>query len=207
MAVFGDNFYSRFVVWAKIVLPLLALAILSSLFLFSKSHKPDSGVRLFSGNLSKFASKERITGPKFAGMTPSGIAIELSAKEGSPSITGGPGFNATGLKARIEMPDGARINVVAARGSIDSATMSAKLTGGIKLTTSSGYVARTKGLSFALNTVDIQSEGEITATGPLGVIRAGSLRLSLNSPNHTKAARNYVLVFKNGVKMIYNPNK
>jgi lipopolysaccharide export system protein LptC len=91
--------HSRIVAWTKIVLPLAALAILSSLFLFSKTNDPGKGVRLFDGDLAEFASKERITGPRFAGMTPSGVAIQISAREASPRSTGGPAFDAFDLNA------------------------------------------------------------------------------------------------------------
>ncbi len=207
MAVRHSNFYSRFVAWSKIILPLLAIAILSSLFLFSKSHNPAAGMRMFKGSLADFASQERITAPRISGMTPSGAAIQLSAKEGVPRRDNPSAFDATGLTARIELPDGALVNVIAARGSVDSRAGQADLNGGITLTTSGGYTAKTKGLIFALNVVDIRSDGTILAAGPLGNIKAGGLHLKLADTNTTDAQPSYVLMFNNRVKLIYNPGK
>jgi lipopolysaccharide export system protein LptC len=205
MAARSLNTHTRFVAWAKIILPLAAMAILSSLFLFSKTNDPGKGVRLFDGDLAEFASKERITGPRFAGMTPSGVAIQISAQEASPRNTGGPAFDAFDLQARIELPDLSFVDVVAKQGSIDSLNQMAELTGGITLTTSYGYVAKTFGLSFALGKLDIASQGEISAVGPLGAVRAGSMRLQLADPKDTGELQGYDLVFKNGIKLIYKP--
>jgi len=203
MARRNEHLYSRFVVWAKIILPLLGLAILSSLFLFSKSREVGKVVRLFDGTLTDFASKEQITGPRFSGMTPSGAAIEISAKRANPRA-GGAAFDAIGLNARIETPEGTNVTVKATSGSIDSLSRIARLAGGITLTTSGGYVANTRAMQFALDKVDIVSNGKITATGPLGKITAGRMHLWYDSTN---PARGYVLVFNNRVKLVYNPEK
>ncbi|NOX73495.1 MAG: hypothetical protein GXP03_07710 [Alphaproteobacteria bacterium] len=197
--------HSRLVAWTKIILPLAALAILSSLFLFSKSNNPGKGVRLFDGDLAEFASKERITRPRFAGMTVGGVAIQISAKEASPRSTGGPAFDATDLNANIEMPDGSFVDVEAVRGSIDSSNMMAELTGGITLETSGGYVAKTFGLEFSLDKLDIKSQGKITATGPIGTVSAGLMELHLAEPVTEGEPASYDLVFKNGIKLIYTP--
>ncbi|MFT5160558.1 MAG: lipopolysaccharide export system protein LptC [Paracoccaceae bacterium] len=197
--------HSRIVAWTKIVLPLAALAILSSLFLFSKTNDPGKGVRLFDGDLAEFASKERITGPRFAGMTPSGVAIQISAREASPRSTGGPAFDAFDLNARIELLDRSFVDVVAQQGSIDSLNQLAELTGGITLITSDGYVAKTFGLSISLDKLDISSQGEITAIGPIGDVSAGSMQLQLSDQYDTSEQQGYDLVFKNGIKLIYRP--
>lgn len=206
MATQSIQLYTRIVTFAKIFLPLVALAILSSLFLFSKTNDPGKGVRLFDGDLNEFASKERIIAPRFAGMTPAGIAIQISAQEAGPRESGGPAFDATDLVARIEMPDGNIIDVIAPHGSIDSFTNMSELTGGILLKTSGGYYAKTQGLTFALNTVDIRSLGEISAKTPIGDMQAGAMTLSLAKPTSANEDPSYDLVFKNGIKLIYKPS-
>lgn len=205
MAPRRDNLYSRFVAAAKIALPLMALAILSSLFLFSKSKDLTGGVRLQGNELMEFARKERITAPRFAGLTPSGVAIQLAAREASPRASGGPAFDANDLTARVEAPDGGVINVTAATGSIDSLAAMAELSGGIVLDTSYGFVAETFGLTFALDRLDIRSQGQITGRGPLGLLTAGEMHVYLRESGDDDATAGYVLDFKSGVKLVYNP--
>lgn len=200
-----DNLYSRFVAAAKIVLPLMALAILSSLFLFSKSHDPSEGVRLLDSDLVDYAQKERITAPRFAGLTPSGVAIQLEAREASPRPGGGPSFDAFDLLAKIEVPDGGVINVTAGSGSIDSLAMMAELSGAIVLDTSYGFIAETHGLTFALDRLDIRSQGRITGRGPLGQLEAGEMHVHLAETGDGDEDAGYVLDFKRGVKLVYKP--
>lgn len=205
MALQSLNIHSRLVAWTKIIFPLAALAILSSLFLFSKSNDPTKGVRLFDGDLGEFAAKERITRPRFAGMTPSGVTIQVSAKQASPRNSGGPSFDATDLLAHVVTLDGVVVDIIAPTGSIDSITAMAELTGGIVLETSGGYIAQTHGLTFALDRLDIRSQGEITANGPLGFVQAGSMVLQLAATEDTDQSAGIDLVFKNGIKLIYKP--
>jgi lipopolysaccharide export system protein LptC len=79
------------------------------------------------------------------------------------------------------------------------------LTGGITLITSDGYVAKTFGLSISLDKLDISSQGEITAIGPIGDVSAGSMQLQLSDQYDTSEQQGYDLVFKNGIKLIYRP--
>jgi len=206
MAARVDNRYSRFVVWAKIILPLIGLAILSSLFLFSRSYETGNPAGLFDGDIADFANKERISGPRFAGSTQSGAAIQLSADEASPSVSTPGAFDAHRLTAEIEFPDGQALGVTAESGFVDSINKTAVLSGGIVLTTSYGYVAKSDGMTFALDRLDIRSKGEITATGPLGMITAGQLIMRQDGTNPVDGSPEYVLIFKNRVKLIYKPD-
>lgn len=186
-------------------MPLAAIAILSSLFLFSKSRDAGDGVHLYDGDLTEFASKERITSPRFAGMTPSGIAIQVSATEASPLKTGGPSFDATDVVAVVNMPDGEKIDVIAKKGLIDALNNNAELTGGIILKTTDGYIAETFGMTFALSRLNIKSQGEITATSPFGMIKAGSMSIKSVTLPSGDTATGYDLMFSNGIKLVYKP--
>ncbi len=201
----GGNLYSRFVAWTKIILPLAALAILSSLFLFSRSFDPSKGARLFNGNLAEFARKQRITAPRFAGMTTDGAAIRISAAEASPRDAGSSAVDATDLRANIGLPNGDTVAVVAATGAIEPLQDRAVLGGGISLGTSFGITAKTRGLVFALDRLDIRSQGRIEARTPRSTITAGQFELHLDDRQKNGKPRGYVLVFKEGVRMVYRP--
>jgi len=201
----SDNRYSRFIVWAKIILPLIGLAILSSLFLFSQSKKPGSVPGLSIDETKTFADKEHITGPRFAGMTPSGIAIQLSASEASPRPGETGAFDASDLKANIAFPDGKQLNITAKTGRVNANDQMAELVGGILLQTSTGYVAKTAGIRIALDRLDVRSLGPITASGSFGNISAGQMVLTMQPSEVKGASPGYVLVFNNHVKLLYQP--
>jgi len=199
------NLHSRLVVWAKIILPLIGLAILSSLFLFSKTSTPGDNAALVKDTIGSFATKERITAPRFAGMTPSGVAIVLSASEASPRANAPGIFTATDLNAAVEFPNGGSIKILAASGTVNSGTSKAELAGGITLETSNGYIAKTQGMTFGLDRLNIRSHGKITATGALGEITAGEMFVGLERPKNKGDKPGYVIVFKNRAKLVYRP--
>lgn len=200
MARYGQG-YSRAVSWAKIVLPMAAIAILSSLFLFSKSYDPSQNVLLGNKDVAEFAATERITAPRFAGMTPGGVTIQIAAREGKPRAEGGPAFDAVDLNAHIEAPDGTVIDLKAKSGAVDSLAQQAELSNGITIASSHGFVAETFGMTFALDRLHILSQGAVTAKGPLGNLNAGGMEYG----SATDQGDTSLLVFNGGVKLVYTP--
>ena len=53
-----------------------------------------------------------------------------------------------------------------------------------------------------LDRTELESEGEVTADGPVGRLTAGKMQLSQTGD----AADSNLLVFKNGVNLIYTPS-
>lgn len=200
------DYYSLFVSFAKVILPLGALAILSSLFLFSNIIDPTIGAKLIEGRLQEFIKKERITRPHFEGMTVDGIAIQLSAESASPRVGGGI-FDAEKIDAQVELEDGTLVAFQATRGLLNALNHQADLTDGILLTSSDGNHAKTHGLSFATNRFEVHSQGSVTADIPLGKIYAGEFDMRQEPSEDPEVKSGYVLNFKKGVKLIYDPTK
>jgi lipopolysaccharide export system protein LptC len=72
---------------------------------------------------------------------------------------------------------------------------------GVKINTSSGYEMVTTGLDAALDRTRMISEGAVTATGPMGRIDAGQMEMRQSDAG----IGDYVLIFNQGVKLVYNP--
>ena len=53
---------------ARVVLPLLALALLSSLFLLTQTPNPDAAIPYAEADVQLLAREQRLTAPRFAGM-------------------------------------------------------------------------------------------------------------------------------------------
>ncbi|MEL7087874.1 MAG: hypothetical protein AAGL98_05440, partial [Planctomycetota bacterium] len=66
MAVY-DNAYSRFVAWAKIILPLVALGLLSTMFLVSRDSDPAATIRIGEQEARGLAQEDGMSAPRFAG--------------------------------------------------------------------------------------------------------------------------------------------
>ncbi len=204
MAAF-DNSYSRMVAWLKIILPLFALVILSTLFLVSRSDNPALSIPYADGTIDEIAREQKIGNLSYSGVASNGSAITLIAKSAQPMLDGRQGVTAEFLQASIETPTGQKIESTAPSGSFNSTTQSAELTGGVLLTTSTGYVIETQTIQADIRKARISTTGSIIASGPLGQISAGQMVLQQHSGTGSPAS--YELVFKNGVKLIYKPQQ
>lgn len=196
-----DNTYSRFVAYTKVILPILALGILSTLFLFSRNIDPSQSVPFAEVDISELAREQRISAPNYAGVTEDGSAISISAESARPLVGNPKIIAATNMSTILQGATGGRLDMTSARGRIDTDQQIVTLSGGVQIQTSTGYTIITSGLTAALNETSMTSDGHITATGPLGSINAGQMVLKAqNNPDEA-----HLLVFKGGVKLIYNP--
>ena len=192
------------VAWLKIILPLSALAILSTLFLMSRSVDPTLSIEFSDTDFSDLANGPRIGLPAFSGVTDSGAAIRISAKVALPLANNPDGFLVRGVNATFESPDGQVVDIIAGSGTLNSAKQTARLDGGVKLATSLGYTIDTDTIKADFAASGIETTGPIIASGPLGTISAGLMILQLEN---TANADTFELVFRDGVKLVYDPTK
>ncbi|MDH5528500.1 MAG: hypothetical protein OEY05_00560 [Paracoccaceae bacterium] len=197
-----DNIHSHLVFWLKIILPLLALAILSTLFLFSRHIETDGELPFSNIDVDELARDQRLTSPEFATVTSDGAALQIVSETVRPGGEDG-GAIALGLVAEINTVDGLRIDLTATEGRIDYSKNLLTLTQDVEIVTSTGYRIVTNRLDSALDRTEILSEGAISAIAPYGKVDAGSMEIRRNDAEVTS----YLLMFKKGVKLIYVPVK
>lgn len=198
-----DNTYSRVVAWLRILLPVVALALLSTMFLISRSIDPTRSIPMVDIDPAALTQEQRISGPNFSGVTRDGAAITFSAASAQP-VAGQPNqFRAEGLSARIDTPDGGSVSINAAAVVFDGTADRLTLSGGVSLETSTDYVIAAQGLSASLDQTDVSTDGAVKADGPLGMIHAGGVHLGRQGG----ADGPYLLVFKDGVKLVYDPKE
>ena len=194
-----DNSYSRFVAWVKIVLPLAALALLSTMFLLSRTYDPSGALPFADVDVKELAREQRISAPNYSGVTEDGAAIALTAETArpDPEITGL--VHATALRARLEAQDGSYLSLTAVSGQIDANQSQAVLDGGVVITTSTGYRIESEAVTTSLTRTEVKTPGQVEANGPPGRLTAGSMVLRETGPGQ------YLLVFQDGVKLVYTP--
>lgn len=196
------NVYSRVIFWVKIALPLMALVILSTLFLFSRRIGTEGALPFAEVDVDALVREQRLTEPEFLSMTDDGAALSIAASTARPNSAAG-GASAENLVAAYEAEDGLRIDLTAATGLIDREAGRMALSGGVEIVTSTGYRMTTAGLDSALDQTELVSDGTVRAEAPYGTIDAGGMEIS-----HGGAGTDgYVLVFNKGVKLIYEPVK
>lgn len=197
MAVY-DNFHSRLVGWLKVILPLAALALLSTLFLVSRGFAPDETLPYSEVDVEELAREPRLTAPRYSGVTVDGAALSVTAEVARPDMAGTGDASATALTARLETPDGVTTDLSASDGALDTGAGVLRLAGDVRLAASNGYVITTNALTAALDRTLIESPGAVAATAPMGRIDAGAMRM-------TTEGDDYVVVFNGGVKLVYEP--
>jgi lipopolysaccharide export system protein LptC len=192
--------HTRVVGWLKVALPLLALAILSTLFLLSDRIDPDAALPYAEVDVEERAREPRMTAPTYAGTTSDGAALTLSADEARPAADGAPA-GAQGLRLDLATPYGAVTELRAVTAVLDETAREIVLSGGVTVTTSSGYRLETAELAARMDRSGLASRAPVTATGPVGELQAGGMELGQD--NRTPGA--YLLVFNQGVRLVYRP--
>ena len=193
-----DNLHSRIVMILKVTLPLVALAILSSLFLFSREIDPEDAIPYADVEIADRLAQPRMTGAGFSTVTSDGATLTLSADEATPSEGGG---RVTGLKGELSTSDGFRTEISAGSGQLDSNAGTVVLDAGVRLATSTGYEVTTDRLTLGTDRSFMESGGAVLATAPIGQLEAGGLRMDVTGDGKT-----HLLVFNKGVRLIYQPN-
>ena len=196
----ADNTYSRIVAGAKILLPLAALGLLSTLFLISRTIDPSKSVQLSEIDLEKRAQEMGVTNPSFAGVTAQGDALVITADMARPEAEAGDRLSADRVRGEIRLSGGTVVNLRADAARLDQAAMTAALLGGVHITTTTGYVIDTERLDARLDVLHAESAGAVRAEGPIGSIRAGRMLLHHNAGTDTAE-----VLFTGGVVLIYLP--
>ena len=196
-----SNFHSTAVAWLKVALPLLALAILSTLFLVARTIDPSDAIPFAEVDIEDRIREPRLTQPTWAGVTDDGAALTIAAAEARPQQGDASGASAAALLIDLHSPDGGTAKLVAARGVLDNAKKLLIVDGGVSITTSTGYELATEAMTAALDRTSIISQTPVEGTAPTGQISAGMMEITQQSD----APGQYLLVFKNGVRLLYTP--
>lgn len=195
-----DNAHSRIVAWLKVLLPLAALALLSTLFLVSRRMSPEMDLPYSEVEVQEIARESRLNAPRFSGVTADGAALSVTAVAARPDLARPGDASAEGLAGRLETPDGIVTTLASASGRLDAGADLVTLQGDVRVETSAGYRMTSERLNAALDRTRLESPGTVSATAPMGRIEAGSMLM-------TAEGAHYVVVFKDGVKLVYRPRQ
>lgn len=198
----ADNFHSRLVAWMKIILPVAALGLLSTLFLISRSFDPTKSVPVSQIDLERRAHEQGATNPAFAGVTSSGDQVMFQAKSAQPDPIEPERLIAKDVTAQMRLIAGTVIDITSDSADMHQDRDIAELDGNVHVTTSTGYVIDTERLLTRFDQLYAETPGPVKGTGPPGEINAG--RMILNTDDLTGEPQ---LLFTDGVKLLYTPDK
>ncbi|MBN2630922.1 MAG: LPS export ABC transporter periplasmic protein LptC [Rhodobacteraceae bacterium] len=197
----NPDLHTRLIGWLKIALPLMALAILSTLFLVARTIDPEDAIPYASVDVADRLREPRMTAPTYAGVTSDGAALTVSADEARPGTAKSGGAGATKVFAVLETPDGARNELTAAAAQIDDGARVVSFSGDVTISSSAGWTVRSDEMLASMDVTNVSAPTPVTATGPGSTVTANSMRLTENPSSPDQ----YLLVFNGAVKLIYRP--
>ncbi len=193
--------HSRIVALLKVLLPLAALVLLSTVFLISREADTEARIPFAQKEIEERMRGQQITGPFFAGTTAAGDEILITATRVTPGDGSAPA-NADMLEAILRLAKGGRMTMRSQAGQFSPNKDTAQFKGDVIITTADGLVVETEELNTHLNEIKATAPESIRANGALGTFTAGQMQIDSFSPSGSVH-----IVFNNGVKLVYDPTK
>ncbi len=192
----GSNRYSQVVSYVKIVLPIIAIGILSTLFLLSRTPDPERAIPFANVDLEELAREQRLGSPRYAGTTNAGREVVVVAETAVPVDGQLDLISVDTLDARVELDDTRFVDITSLQGVINLETNIADLTTDVEVADSTGYTLDTENLLVNFREFAMSSPTDVVVEGPGFHLEAGSMDLS-------GAEGAQVLIFNGGVKVLY----
>lgn len=201
---------TRVVRWLRVLLPLAALAMLSTLFLFSREPEAVSRIPYADVDAETMARDPRLVAPDYAGVTEDGVRLTLRASSASVPGAGASG-DAQDLRLDWQRPDGLTAELTAPEGGLADGQV--RLSGGVRMQTSSGWEIVSPRIEAATDRSRIEAAEGVEAAAPFGALSAGRMRLAPAEDAGAGGAGTggaesggpAVLDFSGGVRLIYQP--
>ncbi|RKT32234.1 lipopolysaccharide export system protein LptC [Roseovarius halotolerans] len=184
----------------KVILPLAALALLSMLFLLSRSIGPTKTIPVAEVGLEQRAQEQGASNATFTGMTDEGDLITLSAQAARPYADDPSRILADVVESRLTLTSGSLIDILSDEADVNQDDSTIKMTGDVRINTSTGFHMTTDVLNTRFDSLYAQTPGPVTGNGPPGDLDAGRMVIA---PNDETGDTH--LFFTDGVKVIYQP--
>jgi lipopolysaccharide export system protein LptC len=199
MAAQVSRLHSRLVAVLKVALPLIALVLLSTLFIFSRKINPEDAIPYATVDVADRLRDPKMTGAAFSGVTQDGASLAIAASEAKPNAAGGA---LQLVQAALQTPDGVKSEVAAAQVVMNKDAGRIDLSQGAEFRNGAGYVLSGEGFAISTSVTRVESLGAVNGQAPAGQITAQHMLLSQANDGGP-----YLLVFKDRVRLLYQPDR
>ncbi len=189
--------YTRMIGILKISLPLMALAVLGTVFLITKDDGFDPGFTFSQAEFDALESGSYLDNPQINGKTENGDVFSLTAERIEPETRELQRIIAINLVSNFEFASGVSAEIIADTAEILMGGKLLVFPDGARIITSDGYDGTLETLTANLETGQISGE-MIKADGPLGHISAEIFHISSVGDG---SSENRVLRFEKAVKV------
>ncbi len=195
------NLYSYFVTFAKITLPMVAIGLLASLFLFANGSNEATSIPYSDVELEEIIMGQRLAAPNYRSVLTDGSALSVNAVHTQPDAEIKGRINGEEIIARVSEKSGVRTVLTAPEGYFNENNHTATTLGGTLIRRSDGFQAITEGITVEIEENAVRSHGRIEIRGPRVFLEAGQAHLNQGA----SGPGSEVMVFSEGVKLIYGP--
>ena len=194
----GANTYSTIVAWLKVALPLAALALLSTLFLLSRTPDPDAALPYTDLDVEQLLREQRLSRPRFAGTLDDGREVTLVGDTAASAVDDPNTIAMTAVESRVILSEESELLLTADQGDFFMGQQLIVLEGSVHALTTQGYQMDTGQATFAMDTLHLVAPGAVVLTAPGLLIEACAMEMI--GPEGA-----VFLSFTGGVRLLYEP--
>ncbi|MDC0551430.1 hypothetical protein OAO40_05795 [Amylibacter sp.] len=186
-------------------MPVIAVLLLASVFIFGKEDALRSGTISIDADTINLTTDQKITNPQFSGLTNLGDSFILKAIEAMPDSPSPEKIDLIGPSLEFDALQGVGFKISSKNGSVNFIKQSAELNGNVYIDMTNGYKAMSEKIQLNLKLGNLIAPSSVEASGPYGKIMAGSMELFKDFDNKTSQVSGN-LNFSDGVTLIYLPS-
>lgn len=180
---------------------MVAIGLLASLFLFANGSNETTSIPYSDVELEEIIMGQRLAAPNYRSVLTDGSALSVNAVHTQPDAEIKGRINGEGIIARVSEKSGVRTVLTAPEGYFNENNHTATTLGGTLIRRSDGFQAITEGITVEIEENAVRSHGRIEVRGPRVFLEAGQAHLNQGA----SGPGSEVMVFSEGVKLIYGP--
>ena len=184
----------------KYILPMIALGLLSVMFYMSQSVPEESTIPYSERRLYDRAKGPQVSAPYFTGVTGAGDRLSMSAMSVKPDQSVDEDLEIDQVVLRIKTGPNQDILASSDSGLIRNEKGLLVMEGNVQVVTNNGYQLSASKMTSKMEALWLYADGPVKGTGAAGVLEAGSMEILRDSETG-----NLQFIFKDGIKLIYDP--
>jgi lipopolysaccharide export system protein LptC len=156
----------------KILLPLLAAALIVTMIVYSLLYKPDGSISITYSNIGNEQGDIVMKSPRFVGADKDNQPFEVIARQARQNPDDRALIELDDVQASFVLTEGPSLKLSAVKGVLDTNNQLLLLTGPLELASSDGYLVKTGEARADLKNGLLSGQTPIEASGAFGTIRA-----------------------------------
>ena len=193
--------HTRLVRILKTALPLVAIALLSTVFLVQENENNEGGLVFSSADLATLGDGLAINNPRIEGTTRDGNAYLITAEKAVPDQSQAERIEMSAFSAITRYSSGLSVEVHSPRAVAVLPSQNFSMLDHVSFRTSDGYTGNAGSADVDVKSGTLVASGGVSVDGPTGRIEADRLSVQSRFDENGDATDNPILKFEGGVAL------